>query len=150
MGQAAQKRRLLRQHMASEECGLRGGRSSTCMAAEAGPLKNSRCTAIWTLTPFFCFTQMSKQGREHSAKRITDELSETLRVSEVRAHLLNWFTCCEPEACRLHFSLETEKSGGYLMNKAANLTTKGSTANMSQKPSRILGTIMNQLANHLK
>lgn len=32
---SAQKRRLLRQHMAIEECGLRGGRSSTCVVVAA-------------------------------------------------------------------------------------------------------------------
>eukprot|EP00064_Thunnus_orientalis_P019729 superscaffoldBa00005065_g19857 len=32
----AQKRSLLRQHMAIEECGLRGGRSSTCVAWRPG------------------------------------------------------------------------------------------------------------------
>lgn len=32
----AQKRRLLREHMAIEECGLQGGRSSTCVAWRPG------------------------------------------------------------------------------------------------------------------
>ena len=100
----AQKRRLLRQHMAIEECGLQGGRSSTCVARRPGlatPPKNSRCTAIWTLTPpFFFFTARSHKwangaGRAKLFRRAfrgAESLWDQSSPADP-AHLLTRLTC---------------------------------------------------------
>lgn len=92
----AQKRRLLRQHMAIEESGLQGGRSSTCVARRPGlatPPKNSRCTAIWTLTPLFLLLAHTNEQTGQDGPNYSDGPSEERRVSEIRAHLLTRLTC---------------------------------------------------------
>lgn len=88
----AQKRSLLRQHTALEECGLRGGRSSTCVvvAARASPRRPKQ--QMYRNLDLFFFsspTQMSKRGPEMHKWALRE-------VSDIRAHLLNWFTCSSP------------------------------------------------------
>lgn len=64
----AQKRSLLRQHMAIEECGLRGGRSSTCVVVAARVSPRHRKQQMYRNLDLFFSHKWANEGRRRSAK----------------------------------------------------------------------------------
>lgn len=85
----AQKRSLLRQHMAIEECGLLGGRSSTCVVVAARVSPRHRKQQMYRNLDLFFYT--NEQTRAEDAQ---PKIHKWAFGEEIRAHLLNWFTCC--------------------------------------------------------
>lgn len=101
----AQKRSLLRQHMAIEECVLQGGRSSTCVARQPGRAAPPKTADVPQSGHWLFFSPLSHTNEQTGLETLGQKkknnhnwaLREGWSPPRDEDHLLNWFTCCSLE-----------------------------------------------------